>query len=69
MNVKSTLSNFDKVCSVSIVNHATMKSLFEGKPKEIPSCLLDKTVSARVAYPSISHKGMKEATLFIKSNM
>lgn len=47
MNVKSTLSNYDRICSVSIVNHATMKSLFEGKPKEIPSCLLNKTVSAR----------------------
>lgn len=67
MNVKSTLSNYDRICSVSIINHATMKSLFEGKPKEIPSCLLNKTVSARVAYPSLTHRGMKEATLFVKS--
>lgn len=67
MNVKSTLSNYDRICSVSIVNHATMKSLFEGKPKEIPPCLLNKTVSARVAYPSLTHEGMKEATLFVKS--
>lgn len=67
MNVKSTLSNYDRICSVSIVNHATMKSLFEGKPKEIPSCLLNKTVSARVAYPSLAQEGMKEATLFVKS--
>lgn len=67
MNVKSTLSNYDRICSVSIVNHATMRSLFEGEPKEIPSCLLNKTVSARVAYPSSVHKGMKEATLFVKS--
>lgn len=67
MNVKSTLSNYDRICSVSIVNHATMKSLFEGKPKKIPSCLLNKTVSARVVYPSSTHKGMKEATLFVKS--
>lgn len=67
MNVKSTLSNYDRICSVSIINHATMKSLFEGKPKEIPSCLLNKTVSARVAYPSLTYEGMKEATLFVKS--